>query len=156
MPAKKKNNSKSSSKSQTTKKKGAKKGRCKKTSKNQLSEREQKIQEIKKMLIEQREKLLQEAESALNTLPEESAFPDMGDQASVEVDRNFMLRLRGREQKLLKKIELAIEKIDNGTYGICEVCGCEIGIKRLEARPVTTMCIECKTEQEEEEKLLEA
>ncbi len=155
MPAKKKNNSKSSSKRQTTKK-GAKKGRCKKTSKNQLSEREQKIQEIKKTLIEQREKLLQEAESALNTLPEESAFPDMGDQASAEVDRNFMLRLRGREQKLLKKIELAIEKIDNGTYGICEVCGCEIGIKRLEARPVTTMCIECKTEQEEEEKLLEA
>ncbi|NOY64464.1 MAG: RNA polymerase-binding protein DksA [Nitrospirae bacterium] len=155
MPAKKKNNSKSSSKKQTSKK-GTKKGRCQKTSKNQLNEREQKIQEIKKTLIEQREKLLQEAESALNTLPEESAFPDMGDQASAEVDRNFMLRLRGREQKLLKKIELAIEKIDNGTYGICEVCGCEIGIKRLEARPVTTMCIECKTEQEEEEKLLEA
>ena len=66
-----------------------------------------------------------------------------------------MLKLKGRERKLLAKIDEAIEKIDNGTYGICESCGEEINIKRLEARPVTTMCIECKTEQEEEEKLRE-
>ncbi len=66
-----------------------------------------------------------------------------------------MLKLKGRERKLLKKIDDAIEKIDNGTYGICETCGEEINIRRLEARPVTTMCIECKTEQEEEEKLRE-
>lgn len=66
-----------------------------------------------------------------------------------------MLKLKGRERKLLAKIDEAIEKIDNGTYGICEACGEEISIRRLDARPVTTMCIECKTEQEEEEKLRE-
>ncbi len=124
------------------------------TSKNKpLSMREKKILDIRKKLIEQKKALLSEAEEALNALPGQTIFPDLGDQASAEIDRNFMLRLRGREQKLLKKIESAIEKIDNGTFGICEVCGQEIDIKRLEARPVTTMCIECKTEQEAEEKL---
>jgi len=63
-----------------------------------------------------------------------------------------MLRLRGREQKLLKKIDEAIVRIDEGSYGICESCGGQISLKRLEARPVTTLCIECKTEQEENEK----
>jgi DnaK suppressor protein len=101
----------------------------------------------------QRNILLNEAEEALNLLPGQTIFPDMGDQASAEIDRSFMLRLRGREQRLLKKIEAAIDKIDNGTFGVCEACGEEINIKRLEARPVTNMCIFCKTEQEEEEKL---
>lgn len=123
--------------------------------KKNLSVRERKILDIRKRLVEQRKSLLSEAAEALNALPDQAIFPDLGDQASAEIDRNFMLRLRGREQKLLKKIEAAIEKIDNGTFGICEVCGQEIDIKRLEARPVTTMCIECKTEQEEEEKLRE-
>ncbi|RMG73796.1 MAG: RNA polymerase-binding protein DksA [Nitrospirae bacterium] len=150
-----KNNKTPSRKKATSKKKTTK--RCSEAKENKkITDRERIIQEIRKRLVEQKEKLLSEAEAALNTLPEENAFPDLGDQASAEIDKNFMLRLRGREQKLIKKIELAIEKIDNGTYGICEVCGCEIGIKRLEARPVTTMCIDCKTEQEEEEKLLEA
>jgi DnaK suppressor protein len=130
------------------------KGRENKSSgKKPLSAREKKILEIRKKLVAQRKALLTEAEEALNALPGQTIFPDLGDQASAEIDRNFMLRLRGREQKLLKKIEAAIEKIDNGTFGICESCGQEIDIKRLEARPVTTMCIECKTEQEEEEKL---
>lgn len=125
-----------------------------KTDKN-LSLRKEKIQEIKKKLIRQKEALLSEAGVALNSLPDETIFPEMGDQASAEIDRNFMLRLKGRERQLLKKIDESIEKIDSGTYGICEICGEEINIKRLEARPVTTMCIECKTEQEEEEKLRE-
>ncbi|MDI6727840.1 MAG: RNA polymerase-binding protein DksA [Thermodesulfovibrionales bacterium] len=125
-----------------------------KTDKN-LSLRKEKIQEIKKKLIRQKEALLSEAGVALNSLPDETLFPEMGDQASAEIDRNFMLRLKGRERQLLKKIDESIEKIDSGTYGICEICGEEINIKRLEARPVTTMCIECKTEQEEEEKLRE-
>ncbi len=134
----------------------AKKKRCKKsTSDKEISERQRTILEIRKNLIQQKDQLLQEAGSALNTLPDENAFPDMGDQATAEIDRNFMLRLRGREQKLLKKIELALERIDSGSYGVCEICGCEIGIRRLEARPVTTMCIDCKTEQEEEEKIIE-
>ncbi len=121
--------------------------------KKKLSSREQKIQDIKKALIMQKNELLNEAEEALNALPGQTIFPDMGDQASAEIDRNFMLRLRGREQRLLKKIEQAIEKIDSGTFGTCDVCGEEINLKRLEARPVTNMCILCKTEEEEEEKL---
>jgi len=122
--------------------------------KKALTPRERKIQEIRKRLVAQREELLSEAETAMNTLPDQTVFPDLGDQATAETDRNFMLRLRGREQRLLKKIEEAIERIDRGDFGICDVCGNEIGIKRLEARPVTTMCIECKMEQEEEEKLM--
>ncbi len=121
--------------------------------KKALTTREKKIQDIRDRLVEQKEFLIAEAEQAMNALPEQTVFPDLGDQASAETDRSFMLRLRGREQKLLKKIEEALERIDTGKYGICDVCGEEIGIKRLEARPVTTMCIECKTEQEEEEKL---
>jgi DnaK suppressor protein len=121
----------------------------------EISQREKKLQEIRKKLNRQREELISDAGIALTALPDETTFPELGDQASAEIDRNFMLKLKGRERKLLKKIDEAIEKIDNGTYGICETCGEEINIKRLEARPVTTMCIECKTEQEEEEKLRE-
>ena len=124
-----------------------------KTPKKNLTPREKKILDIRKDLMMQRRTLLSEAEEALNSLPDQTIFPDLGDQASAEIDRNFMLRLRGREQRLLKKIDAAIEKIDSNSFGTCEVCGLDIEIKRLEARPVTTMCIACKTEQEEEEKL---
>ncbi len=111
-----------------------------------------KFQKIRGILLQQRASLLTEAESALNELPGQSIFPDMGDQASAETDTNFMLRLRGREQRLLKKIDEALERIDNNTFGICDDCGLDIDVKRLEARPVTTMCIECKIHQEEDEK----
>jgi DnaK suppressor protein len=117
--------------------------------------REKTITKIKKNLLSQRETLLKEAEEALNTLPGEINFPDMGDQATVETDRNFMLRLRDRERMLLKKIDEAIERIENNTFGICEECDNEIDVKRLEARPVTTLCIDCKTRQEEEERIAE-
>lgn len=115
--------------------------------------RERQLDGIKKKLASQREAILCEAEVAMNSLPDQTIFPDLGDQASVESDRSFMLRLRGREQRLLKKIEEAIDRIEKGTFGMCEVCGEEISVSRLEARPVTTMCINCKTEQEAEEKL---
>ena len=111
-----------------------------------------KFQKIRNILIQQKAALLSEAEIARNELPGQNTFPDMGDQASAETDTNFMLRLRGREQRLLKKIEEALERIDNNTFGICDDCGLEIDVKRLEARPVTTMCIECKMHQEEDEK----
>jgi DnaK suppressor protein len=120
-----------------------------------LSPRETKIQQIKLKLLHQKEMLLNEAEVALNELPGQTIFPDLGDQASAETDRNFMLRLRGRERRLLKKIEQALERVETGIFGICEDCGNEINIQRLEARPVTTMCIDCKTLQEEEERLRE-
>lgn len=110
---------------------------------------------IKKKLVKQREDLLSEAEHTLTTKinAEKESFPDPTDQAVAELDSNFLLRLRGREQKLLKKIDEAISRIDSGTYGVCESCGGPISVKRLEARPVTTLCIECKTQQEEEEKI---
>ncbi|OGW33657.1 MAG: hypothetical protein A2X59_01245 [Nitrospirae bacterium GWC2_42_7] len=102
-----------------------------------------------------KDSLLDEAEEALNELPGQTTFPDQGDQATAETDINFMLRLRGREQRLLRKIDEALDRLETKTFGICEDCGEEIEIKRLEARPVTTMCINCKTIQEEEEKLRE-
>ena len=131
-----------------------KQSKAKKTIK--LSRREKVIQTIKQNLIAQKEALLREAEETLNALPSELNFPDMGDQATAETDRNFMLRLRDRERMLLKKIEETIQRIENNeNYGVCEECGNDIGLKRLEARPVATYCIDCKTRQEEEEKIAE-
>ncbi len=119
-------------------------------------ERQIKIEEIKKSLIKQKEQILMDAGIMLSNLPAEGNLSEIGDLASQEIDRSFLLRLRDRERKLLKKIEKTLEKIENGTYGICESCGVEIPIGRLEARPVTDLCIECKTEQEESEKLKES
>ncbi len=127
----------------------------KKIKKSSLLPRKSKMLKIKKELLAQRDELLREAEEALNILPGEINFPDMGDQATAETDRDFMLRLRDRERMLLKKIDEAVERIDKDIFGICENCGNEIGIKRLEARPVTTCCIDCKTRQEEEERIAE-
>ncbi len=87
----------------------------------------------------------------MNVLAKDN-FPDPVDRASMESDRSFDLRIRDRERKLIAKVNEALERIEDGTFGICEVCGGEIGEKRLEARPVTTLCIECKQEQEEAEK----
>jgi DnaK suppressor protein len=140
----------------STVKKSATAAKKKKTAKkSSLSQREKIIQLIKQNLITQKESLLKEAEETLSALPSELNFPDMGDQATAETDRNFMLRLRDRERMLLKKIEETIERIDTADYGICEECENAIGIKRLEARPVTTLCIDCKTRQEEEERIAE-
>ncbi len=113
-----------------------------------------KLLNIKKKLEKQRSELLTEAEHTINNKigKEKESFPDPTDQAVAELDNNFLLRLRGREQKLLKKIDEAIKRIETGTYGVCESCGNPIGLKRLEARPVTTLCIECKIQQEEDEK----
>ncbi len=107
----------------------------------------------------QLEKMLQDIEEkGKQTLEEMSDFagiyPDPADRASVESEQFFALRLRDRERKLKAKIRAALERIENGTYGICEECGGEIGIARLKARPVTTLCIECKSKQEEKEKLI--
>lgn len=77
---------------------------------------------------------------------------DEVDLASSEADQSMNLRLRDRERVLLRKIEKALSKMDAGEYGICESCGEEIGIKRLEARPVTDLCIRCKEEQEKVER----
>jgi DnaK suppressor protein len=80
-------------------------------------------------------------------------LPDPSDRASLESDRNFTLRIRDRERKLIVKIREALDRIEDGTYGICEECEEEISAERLKARPVTTLCIECKKRQETEEKV---
>jgi len=83
---------------------------------------------------------------------EQTSFPDPTDQATVETDRNFDLRIRDRERKLIKKIDQALNRIKDGSFGVCESCGGNISVKRLQARPVTTLCIDCKTSQEIEER----
>ena len=114
-----------------------------------------KYEDIQKDLEKQRASLLEEAGDLIaeGVNPTSENIPDMSDQASVEADQFFLLRLREREQKLLKKIDEALERIGKKTFGTCESCGEEIGLKRLKARPVTTLCIDCKTKQEEEEKI---
>jgi DnaK suppressor protein len=79
--------------------------------------------------------------------------PDPIDQASMESDRDFSFRIRERESRLIAKINDALERIEDGTYGICEKCGRPISMERLKARPVTTLCIRCKKKQETAEKL---
>ena len=79
-------------------------------------------------------------------------LPDEIDLATSEADQSMNLRLRDRERVLLKKIDRTLEKIEDGEFGICESCGEEISVKRLEARPVTDLCIRCKEEQERLEK----
>jgi len=88
--------------------------------------------------------------SDMTTVLEEN-FPDPTDRALLESNRNFTLRIRDRERKLLAKVKEAIKRIDSGIFGICEGCGGKIEEKRLIARPMTTMCIDCKTVAEEEE-----
>lgn len=78
-------------------------------------------------------------------------FADPADRASAESDRAFTLRIRDRERRLIRKIQAAIQRMEDGTYGVCEDCGDEIGIARLKARPVTKLCINCKSRQEEGE-----
>lgn len=89
-----------------------------------------------------------EAGKTVETMDEEGNFPDPTDRASMESNRNSILRIRDRERKLIFKIQEALQRLDNGEYGICEECGEEIAINRLKARPVTTLCIDCKSNQE--------
>jgi len=113
-----------------------------------------KIEEFRQLLNEQMDQLLRDAEKTVSDMNDEKAnFPDPTDRASLESDRNFELRIRDRERKLINKIREAIERLDEGEYGVCESCGEDIGEARLRARPVTTLCIECKTEQERQEKI---
>lgn len=111
------------------------------------------LNKFKKQLIEKREEILDEAGKTLSDMTDQNInIPDPNDRATVESGRSFELRIRDRERKLLSKIEAALERVDEGEFGICEGCGEEIGRKRLEARPVTTLCIECKTVQEKKER----
>ncbi|MFP4132514.1 RNA polymerase-binding protein DksA [Thiohalospira sp.] len=93
-----------------------------------------------------RQDLMEEVDRTLHHMQDEAAnFPDPNDRASQESEFTMELRTRDRERKLLKKIDEALTAIDEGEYGYCEACGVEIGIRRLEARPTATLCIDCKT-----------
>ena len=108
---------------------------------------------FREFLNGRRNELLHEAERTVAGMNDSKEnFPDPADRASVESDRSAILRIRDRERKLLAKIDEALERIDNGTYGQCEECGEPIGVDRLKARPVTTLCIDCKAAQEEQER----
>lgn len=114
---------------------------------------EKKLVYFKELLTERLQTLLSEAEKTVTGMTnEEDTFPDPTDRANLETDRNFLLRIRDRERKLILKIKQALARIEEGTFGICEECGEEISQERLKARPVTTLCIECKTKAEAEEK----
>ncbi len=116
-------------------------------------EQEQLIR-FKVSLEERLRELLGEAEKTVSGMSDVlDTFPDPTDRATLETDRNFTLRIRDRERKLIGKIKEALERIENGTYGYCEACGEPIGEKRLMARPVTTLCIKCKEKQEQQERL---
>ena len=105
------------------------------------------------LLQDQLDELIEEAIKTVSGMTNlKDTFPDPTDRAALETDRNFLLRIRDRERKLIEKIKEALDRIDNGTFGICEVCGRDIGEERLKVRPVTTRCIDCKKEQEAREK----
>jgi DnaK suppressor protein len=106
------------------------------------------------ILTQSLDDLLKKGEETIAHLLESAVdSPELIDHATHETDRSFRLRMQGRENKLIQKIELSLTRMEEGTFGICEVCGEEISIKRLKARPVTTYCITCKNKMEMIEKV---
>ena len=111
------------------------------------------IKEFKSLLEEKRKLLLEQAQETLENemvLSPDDRFDEV-DQASSEYMQSFSFRLRGRERYLMSKIELALRKIEDGNYGVCEECEEPISLKRLDARPEAQLCIQCKEAQEKEE-----
>jgi DnaK suppressor protein len=103
------------------------------------------LDHFRKILSALKEELSQDIDRTVHTMQDEATiFADPNDRASQESDMALELRNRDRERKLIKKIEETIAKIDSGDYGYCDSCGVEIGLKRLEARPTATLCIDCK------------
>ena len=120
----------------------------------QTTLKQEKMETYKALLTQKINELLSEAGKTVTEMTNgKENYPDPNDRASLEADRNFELRIRDRERKLIMKMQEAIKRIEDGVFGICEVCGGPISEKRLIARPVTTLCIDCKTKQEKMEKL---
>jgi DnaK suppressor protein len=110
------------------------------------------IEFFRNLLNQRVKELRSEAGKTVEDMDEDENFPDPADRASMESSRNSILRIRDRERKLIFKIQEALQRLERGEYGICEECGESIGIERLKARPVTTLCIQCKSNQELEER----
>ncbi|MEN8220715.1 MAG: RNA polymerase-binding protein DksA [Pseudomonadota bacterium] len=108
---------------------------------------------FQQILLQQKNNLIIEVERTVRHLQDEALiFSDPNDQASQEAEFSIELRTMDRERKLIKKIDKVIKTIDSGNYGFCVSCGAEIGLRRLEARPAATLCIDCKTREESQEK----
>ena len=108
---------------------------------------------FRNMLAGMKRELSEDIDRTVHTMQDEATiFADPNDRASQESDTSLELRNRDRERKLIKKIDETITKIDAAEYGYCESCGVEIGLKRLEARPTASLCIDCKTLDELREK----
>ncbi len=115
-----------------------------------------KIEQIKNQLINERNKLLTELNNNLTGIhqsQDKEELADFTDQSSIESNRSLFLKMKERKRNLLIKIETTLDKIKDETFGICEECENPINDKRLTARPVVTLCITCKTEQEKREKM---
>lgn len=113
----------------------------------------EKLEQFRQLLLDELKVIQTEADKTVHEMGGDAAhFPDPSDRAAQESDRTFELRIRDRERKLGNKIREALERIENGSYGICDDCGGDISEARLKARPVTTQCIDCKIEAEEKEK----
>lgn len=111
------------------------------------------LNHFRKILNDWKADLSQELDRTVHTMQDEvTMFADPNDRASQESDMTLELRNRDRERKLIKKIDETLRNIDSDEYGYCEGCGIEIGLKRLEARPTATLCIDCKTLDEMREK----
>lgn len=111
------------------------------------------LNHFRKILNDWKAELSQELDRTVHTMQDEvTMFADPNDRASQETDMTLELRNRDRERKLIKKIDETLRNIDGDEYGYCEGCGIEIGLKRLEARPTATLCIDCKTLDEMREK----
>lgn len=114
---------------------------------------EEQLSYFRNLLTTWREELVSEAERTKHYIHEEtSTMPDINDRATQEEEFALALRTRDRERKLIRKIEKSLLEIESGDYGFCETCGTEIGLRRLEARPTATQCIDCKTLAEIKEK----
>ena len=112
-------------------------------------------QHFRNILLGWKRSLMEEVDRTVHHMQDEASnFPDPNDRATQEEEFALELRTRDRERKLIKKIDEALLGLDTGDYGFCEICGVEIGIKRLEARPTATLCIDCKTLDEIKEKQL--
>lgn len=114
---------------------------------------EDQISHFRAILEGWRAELMEEVDRTVHHMQDDAAnFPDPNDRATQEEEFTLELRTRDRERKLIKKIKQSLEDLDKGDYGFCESCGTDIGIRRLEARPTATLCIDCKTLDEIREK----
>ncbi|GAB3054255.1 RNA polymerase-binding protein DksA [Acinetobacter apis] len=121
--------------------------------KNEEYMSDEQLEHFRKILVAWKNDLMSEVDRTLSTMQDESsALPDVNDRATQEEEFAIELRTRDRERRLIRKIEQSLEAIKNVDYGFCETCGIDIGLRRLEARPTATLCIDCKTLAEIKEK----